>query len=132
MVTSLEMDSDLEECLGAELEQFVADWRRELVTPTRGVGEGRLLGKRVEQGFEEDEDDGGSVSEGEEGYKEQPAAKKPAPREPSPLLVLPAGRQTQNEDKEGLPSPKMEGGTDWQPSTSSLLVDTLIADLVGP
>lgn len=113
------MDLNTDECLKGTLEQFVAEWKREL--GTSGSAE-TLLGKRGGK-TEERESAGGS----EEGLVEVPVEKRvnvvPV-REPSPLLVLPAGRA---ERGQRVPVRREADGGPEPPS----LLDTLLADLVG-
>ena len=107
-----------EEGLKGTLDQFVAEWRQELLTFEPGGG---LLGKR--EGRSKEEKGSTSGSEGEGG--EAPVEKRPAPREPAFLLVLPAGR---GGDGQRVSALKREAdSTRTQPPS---LVDTLIADLV--
>ena len=109
-----------EEGLKETLDQFVTEWRQQLLTFEPGGG---LLGKREGRSKEEKGSPSGSEGEGEGG--EAPAEKRPAPREPAFLLVLPAGR---GGDGQRVSALKIEAGsTRTQPPS---LVDTLIADLV--
>ena len=91
------------------LDQFVAEWRLELATSDLG---GHQLGKRV--GREEKE------------LLQIPSEKRPVPREPSPLLVLPAGRGKQ---VARVPSVRWREEEEVSSPSRSLL-DTLLADLV--
>lgn len=93
------------------LDQFVDEWRQELASSDR---EGGVLGKRGER---EDDD---CVLES------VLSEKRPVVREPSPLLVLPAGR---GQRAVTAPAGKRKDERDVDPSSHSLL-DTLIADLV--
>ena len=106
------MDGDL--AVKKTLQQFVAEWKQELVTP--GPPGGLLLGKREDRQVEEEE---------EEKAAEIPTQKKLSRREPSPLLVLPPG-QVEKTASESF----QEERESKQRSTPSLL-DTLIADLVS-
>lgn len=117
------MDEE-EECPKAALDQFLTEWRRELLLSGPRAREG-VLGKRGEHHLSHE---GGDEESGHE-LEEQPAGKRLAPREPSPLLVLPAGRRKE-EKKE--PSPPAEGERSSKQSSGSGLLDTLIADLVRP
>ena len=93
------------------LDRFVVEWRAELSSSDR---EGGLLGKRGERG------DGCGVE-----LVEVPSEKRPVAREPSPLLVLPAGARQKT-----VSAPVRERKEcDVRPSAGSLL-DILIADLV--
>ncbi|CAI8030263.1 F-box/WD repeat-containing protein 8 [Geodia barretti] len=109
------MDGDL--AVKKTLQQFVAEWKQELVTP--GPPGGLLLGKREDRQVEEEEEE----EEEEEKAAEIPTQKKLSRREPSPLLVLPPG-QVEKTASESF----QEERESKQRSTPSLL-DTLIADL---
>ena len=107
---------DEENALKGKLHQFVAEWKRELVTtdPSRG-----LLGKRG--------------AEGEDGEREEEASevdpterKLCRRREPSPLLVLPPGLVERT-----VSQPSLEKEERRKDRCSPSLLDTLIADLVG-
>lgn len=108
-----------EECLKETLDQFVVEWKRELGTSDSAE---TLLGKRGGKREER-----GSAGGREESLVEVPVEKKvnvvPV-REPSPLLVLPAGL---GEREQSLPARREADGGPELPS----LLDTLLADLVG-
>lgn len=92
------------------LDQFVAEWRRELGT---SGSRGRLLGKR------------GVKKEEERVDEVWGSGKRVVYREPSPLLVLPAGRGDQ---RESVPTRREDGSR--VESRSPCLLDRLLADLV--
>ena len=101
-----------------QLDLFIREWRRELDGGGRG-GEGRKVGRR----------DSLPTSWNKEEEVREPARKRLAPREPSPLLVLPAGGGVREEGKreeegEGRRAILHQKG-------ARRLLDTLIADLVG-
>ncbi len=116
------MDEE-EECPQAALDQFFTEWRRELLVSGSRPREG-VLGKRGEHHPSHRAGDGGRGDETEE----EPVGKRLAPREPSPLLVLPAGRRKEEEE----PPPPAEGEGSSRRGSGSGLLDTLIADLVRP
>ena len=103
-----ELGTDAEETL----QEFVTEWRRELVTPRPSR---RLLGKREDREVEEEAGESADV----------PHEKKivVVRREPSPLLVLPPGR-----GKRALSEP---AASEESRRASPSLLDTLIADLVS-
>ena len=117
------MDEE-EECPQAALDQFLTEWRRELLVSGSRPREG-VLGKRGEHHPSHRAGDEGRGDETEE----EPAGKRLAPREPSPLLVLPAGRRKEEKEE---PPPPAEGEGSSRRGSGSGLLDTLIADLVRP
>ena len=107
------MENELKETL----DLFMAEWRRELVSshPPR-----RLLRKRTV--VEASEEEGNKCEEDEGSVNLIPTQTKVVHREPSPLLVLPAGR---GERVVG----ECAERKDVRAQSPSLL-DTLLADLV--
>jgi hypothetical protein len=110
------MDGDL--AVKKTLQQFVAEWKQELVTP--GPPGGLLLGKREYRQVEEEEEE-----EEEEKAAEIPTQKKLSRREPSPLLVLPPGLV------EKTASESCQEERESKQRSSPSLLETLIADLVS-
>ena len=116
------MDDDVAETpLKGSLQQFVVEWKRELVIsgPSRG-----LLGKREDRGVDgEDEEREEKASE---VVPTGTGRKLCRCREPSPLLVLPPGLVERT-----VSWPSLEKEERRKDRCSPSLLDTLIADLVG-
>ena len=107
------MENELKETL----DQFVAEWKRELVG---SHPQKRLLGKRTV--VEDSEKEGKNCEEGEGSVSLVPTQTKVVHREPSPLLVLPAGRG----ERAVCVCAERKDVSVQSPS----LLDTLLADLV--